>query len=414
MKWTIMVALGLPGLFFPVSLWAQDTAQKAPAYNRWSVGLKAIHLYDLRFNSYDDLQNGFSGEDMFGLNGEKTRFDMAFGFEAAYQFSPVLSVDVYGAMGNMTGANQIEYYKAKTNFIGAGTNIALKTSGTGHHLFIPYARFSTGWAGYSSTRYFIQDDVDFSTFDGNTLHYGLGLGLRAYVLNKLAVYAQSQFVVVATDAWDGYNYGSGKDHMVQTAVGIRYTIGSKERKALETAPAWQGKTDPVLLTQQSLMKEQLEQLNSKVAKVEQQTKNNRLAIDSLTADMLTKTNPEILNKQIQEQVKKLSAALASGNLHVVYFAFNKADIDEQGRTVLMQLVNQLKRYPQMKVGISAFNDEVGNAQVNELIRDARRDAVRSYLLGAGIEAERMLFEPWTGIYTGNDRIDRRAEIRLLP
>ena len=99
-----MVALALPGMFFPVSLWAQDTADKAPAYNRLSVGLKAMHLYDLRFNSYDDLQNGFSGEDMFGLNGQKTRFDMAFGLEAAYQFSPVLSVDVYGAMGNMTGA----------------------------------------------------------------------------------------------------------------------------------------------------------------------------------------------------------------------------------------------------------------------------------------------------------------------
>lgn len=409
-----MVALALPGMFFPVSLWAQDTADKAPAYNRLSVGLKAMHLYDLRFNSYDDLQNGFSGEDMFGLNGQKTRFDMAFGLEAAYQFSPVLSVDVYGAMGNMTGANQIEYYKAKTNFIGAGANIALKTAATGHYRFIPYARFSTGWAGYSSTRYFIQDDVDFSTFEGNTLHYGLGLGLRAYLLNNLAVYAQSQFVVVATDAWDGYNYGSGKDHMLQTAVGIRYTIGPKERKSLETAPAWQGKTDPDLLTQQALMKEQLEQLNGKVANVEQQTKNNQLAIDSLEADLLAKTNPETLNKQIEEQVKKLSAALASGNLHVVYFAFNKADIDEQGRTVLTQLVNHLNRYPQLKIGISAFNDEVGNAQVNELIRDARRDAVRSYLLGAGIAAERMLFEPWTGIYTGNDRIDRRAEIRLLP
>ena len=55
------------------------TPKPAPKYNRLAVGVRASHLYDLKFKPNKILDNGFIAEDMKGLNGSKTKLDLSFG-----------------------------------------------------------------------------------------------------------------------------------------------------------------------------------------------------------------------------------------------------------------------------------------------------------------------------------------------
>lgn len=407
-----LLAVLLSGLC-PVVAAAQIGTANPPKVNRLSVSVQATHLYDLRYESYDDLQNGFSGEDMQGFNGEKTHFDMAYGLNIAYQFSPILAVDLYGMMGSMSGANQIEYYQSNIRVMGVGANVALKTAKTTQYRLVPYLRFATGWSAYDATRYFILDDVDFSSEKGNTWHYNLGIGANVHLNNQWSMFAQSVFNVVATDAWDGYNYGAGKDHMIKTTLGVRFTLGKKNQPNLNRAAAWQGQTDPEVLASQERLNDGLRAVNEKVFDLEtaQAAQKNRL--EAAIQELKKETNPDSLLALIDRRIKQYQEALKSGEVSAVYFDFNRAEVKPGAQTVIAEVVKLLKSNPTWKASVSAFNDQVGNDQANEEIRNARREAVKRALVAQGIAAERIEFKEWQGVYTGNDQIDRRAEIRIL-
>ena len=408
-----LFALLLSSLLGSVVANAQKASSSKQQFNRFGVGLQLSHMYDLRFKGYDDLQNGFSGEDMVGLNGEKTQFDLAYGLDLSYQLSPVLAVDMYGMMGTMSGANQIEYYRSSFRSVGVGANVSLKTAKTKLHRFVPYVRFATGWSGYDATRYFILDDVDFSTASGNALHYNLGLGVNAHLSNKWSVNVQSVFNVVSSDAWDGYNYGSGRDHMIQTSVGLRYTLGSKKRTHLNRSAAWQGVTNKdVLDTQEKLLKG-MKTLDDMVTNLGTKQEQYQQKTDAMLSELQSDMHPDSLIALIDSRIKRYQEALKAGELHAIYFDFNKAVINSAGQTAVQEVAQLLKSNPSWKVTVSAYSDAVGNESANEAIRDQRRLAAKQALLDLGIPEARIAFAAWEGIYTGNNQIDRRVELRLV-
>jgi outer membrane protein OmpA-like peptidoglycan-associated protein len=398
---------------FPIVTTAQSGNNTANKFNRFSIAVQATHFYDLKFESYDDLQNGFSGEDMKGLNGEKTRFDMAYGVNIGYQFSPVLAVDMYGMFGSMSGANQIEYYQSDIRSLGIGANIALKTAHTAGYRFVPYVRFATGWSSYDATRFFILDDVDFSNEKGTTWHYNLGIGVNGHINSKWSVFAQSAFNIVATDAWDGYNYGAGKDHMIKTTLGVRYTFGPKSRPNLNREAAWQGKTSPELLAAQRRLSEGMKTITEKVNVLEATQNDRNKDFESELEELKNQSNPDSLLARIDQRIRQYMDEVKSGELAAVYFDFNKSDIKVTGQSVVELVANQLISNPSWKVSVSAFNDHIGNENANTLVRNARRDAVKNALIAQGISIDRIMFEEWRGIFTGNDKIDRRAELRIV-
>jgi outer membrane protein OmpA-like peptidoglycan-associated protein len=407
-----LLAVLLSGLC-PVVAAAQIGTATPPKYNRLSVGVQATHLYDLRYESYDDLQNGFSGEDMQGLNGGKSRFDMAYGLNVAYQFSPILAVDLYGMLGSMSGANQIEYYQSNIRVMGLGANVALKTAKTSQYRLVPYLRFATGWSAYDATRYFILDDVDFSSEKGSTWHYNLGIGANVHLNNQWSMFAQSVFNVVATDAWDGYNYGAGKDHMVKTTLGVRFTFGNKSRPNLNRAEAWQGQTDPELLASQERLNDGLRAVNEKVFDLETSQAAQKNRLEAAIQELKNETNPDSLLALIDRRISQYQAELKSGEVSAIYFDFNRAEVKAAGQMVIADVAKLMKSNPNWKVSVSAFNDPVGNDQANQEIRNARREAVKKALVAQGIAANRIEFKEWQGVYTGNDQIDRRAELRIM-
>jgi hypothetical protein len=212
------LALGGPSVF------AQS--EETPSANRWSLGLYGQHLYDVRYTFQDDLFNGFSGEDPSGLNGSKTLFDQGLGLRTKYSATPMLSLDATWTTGSMSGANQVEYYRSKVNFVMLGANYALRLSNqVGLYRWLPYARLALGASTYQSTRYFVTDDVPFVSTEGLTFTSDLGLGMRYYINDRWSLIGEWVLTAVATDAWDGYDYDSGRDEMIRSSFGVSYTFG---------------------------------------------------------------------------------------------------------------------------------------------------------------------------------------------
>ena len=214
------------------------TPKQTPKYNRLAIGLKGSHLYDIKFKPNKILDNGFVAEDMQGLNGSKTKLDFSIGIDVSYFFSPLFSMDAAYDMGKMTGAGSVEYYESNVSFITIGANINLKRAiRTKPYQLVPYFRISLANANYDVERKFNEDDVTYSSIKDNCLQVGFGGGLRYHLGHNLHLNLMTEFVTSYTDAWDGYDYANGNDHLLKTTLGIRYTFGRNNH--VDKGLAWQ-------------------------------------------------------------------------------------------------------------------------------------------------------------------------------
>jgi len=83
----------------------------------------------------------------------------------------------------------------------------------------------------------------------------------------------------------------------------------------------------------------------------------------------------------KEQIIKIAKA--------IYFDTNKDIIKKISETPLNELIPILDKYPEMKIRIEGNTDDVGSDEKNLLLSQQRADAVKKYLIGKGIAAERL-------------------------
>ena len=75
---------------------------------------------------------------------------------------------------------------------------------------------------------------------------------------------------------------------------------------------------------------------------------------------------------------------AGANPNAVYFGFDSSEIDAQGQAVLNQQAQFLQANPSARVAIAGHTDERGSREYNMSLGERRAAAVRSYLLGKGV------------------------------
>ena len=73
----------------------------------------------------------------------------------------------------------------------------------------------------------------------------------------------------------------------------------------------------------------------------------------------------------------------------VFYGFDMAELDEPGQQVLSANAGVLRKYPAWVVTIEGHADERGTAEYNLALGERRANAVKSYLVGLGVPAERM-------------------------
>ncbi len=101
-------------------------------------------------------------------------------------------------------------------------------------------------------------------------------------------------------------------------------------------------------------------------------------------------NPkETVDKAETKVVEKDVAEPAMVTFPVIYFTFNSIDIKPNEEAKLNEILNILKENPNMKVTVTGWCDTKGSMAVNKRISRQRAEAVKTWLVKKGIEANRI-------------------------
>lgn len=107
-----------------------------------------------------------------------------------------------------------------------------------------------------------------------------------------------------------------------------------------------------------------------------------------------KETVDMAETRVAEQDIKESAKVT---FPVIYFTFNSIDIQQNEETKLNAILKTLKENPNLKVTVTGWSDTKGSVAVNKRISRQRAEAVKTWLVKNGIEANRI-----TEIGNGSD------------
>jgi peptidoglycan-associated lipoprotein len=80
---------------------------------------------------------------------------------------------------------------------------------------------------------------------------------------------------------------------------------------------------------------------------------------------------------------------AEAALKDVHFDYDKSDIKDGDKPVLMGVADFLKKYPQVNLTVEGNCDERGTVEYNLALGERRAAAVRDYLVGLGVPSTRL-------------------------
>jgi outer membrane protein OmpA-like peptidoglycan-associated protein len=112
--------------------------------------------------------------------------------------------------------------------------------------------------------------------------------------------------------------------------------------------------------------------------------------------------------------------IATDSIFIIFFEPNSNDLTEETIKKLDRVFEILQKNPNAEIVLNGYSDSVGPASYNEMISEIRANAVKSYLVGKGIEPARIkAFGHGSQKFLGSNKseegrqLNRRVEIELV-
>lgn len=133
--------------------------------------------------------------------------------------------------------------------------------------------------------------------------------------------------------------------------------------------------------------------NVAVADADEQKRAAELARAQADAARNESADAQSAALELQRQINDLQAQVTGRGLVLtlgdVLFASGTAELNAGGASHLVKLGGFLNKYPERTTVIEGYTDSVGSDEFNQALSQRRADAVKSYLVGQGINASRL-------------------------